>query len=187
MDNLHKSAIRGLLLNTCFCIYYTFTGIVSRSWWLSTLGCYYLMLSILRFLVVAIRKREGRIKKIAGVIMMLMTIPLIGTVVLAVVKDRGKQLHEIIMITVALYAFAKITLAAINLIKAKHGESDRWLTLRNISFAEAVVSIFALQRSMLVSFEGMSASQIQIMNTATGAGVCAIVFLLGLNLIKRNS
>ena len=187
MNGQCKSAIRGLVFNFLFCIGHVSSGLILRSWWLFTIGCYYLLLSILRLSVVSIRKREGRIKIIAGVIMMLLTIPLIGTVVLAVVKDRGKQHHEIIMITMALYAFAKITLAAINLIKAKHGESDRWLTLRNISFAEAVVSIFALQRSMLVSFEGMSASQIQIMNTATGAGVCAIVFLLGLNLIKRNS
>jgi hypothetical protein len=40
---------------------------------------------------------------------------------------------------------------------------------------------------MLVSFEGMSNTEIQIMNLATGSAVCIIVFLLGLNLVKSKS
>jgi len=38
---------------------------------------------------------------------------------------------------------------------------------------------------MLVSFEGMTQDGILIMNALTGAGVCIIVFLLGLNLVKK--
>ena len=59
------------------------------------------------------------------------------------------------------------------------------ITLRNISFADAFVSIFALQRSMIVSFEGMTETEIVIMNTTLGYAVCVIVFLLGLNLVKN--
>ena len=60
------------------------------------------------------------------------------------------------------------------------------ITLRNISFAAAFVSIFSLQRSMLVSFAGMTEMEIRIMNVATGSAVCIIVFLLGLNLVKKS-
>ena len=59
------------------------------------------------------------------------------------------------------------------------------MALRNISFATALVSIFSLQRSMLVTFEGMTDSQIVLMNALTGTGVCILVFLLGLNLVRK--
>ena len=58
-------------------------------------------------------------------------------------------------------------------------------TLINISFVDALVSIVSLQRSMLVSFDGMTATEIRIMNVATGSAVCIIVFLLGLNLVRN--
>ena len=51
--------------------------------------------------------------------------------------------------------------------------------------SDAFVSIFALQRSMLASFEGMNETEIVIMNVALGSAVCVIVFLLGFNLLRN--
>lgn len=87
----------------------------------------------------------------------------------------------------AAYAFTKITLAVIKLVKARKSRSATLITLRNVSLADAFVSIFALQRSMLVSFEGMTESEVVIMNASLGSAVCVIVFLLGLNLIKNKT
>lgn len=47
----------------------------------------------------------------------------------------------------------------------------------------AVNLLFSLQRAMLVSFPGMLLPDIRLMNALTGAGVCVLIFLLGLNLI----
>ena len=116
---------------------------------------------------------------------MVLSIPLFGTVILSVVRDRGHEYHMIVMIAMAAYAFTKITLAAINLVKSRRSASRVLLTLRNISFADAFVSIFALQRSMLVSFEGMTETEILIMNAVLGSVVCIIVFLLGWNLVRN--
>lgn len=38
---------------------------------------------------------------------------------------------------------------------------------------------------MLVSFEGMTETEIVIMNATLGSAVCVIVFLLGLNLVRN--
>ena len=46
-----------------------------------------------------------------------------------------------------------------------------------------MVSVFSLQRSMLVSFEGMAPADIQLFNILTGSAVCITVFVLGLNLV----
>ena len=185
MNRILKSALISLAFNIAFGAYHIVFGVIGHSWWLFTVGVYYVILSTARFAVI-MTKRNGRfITKFAGIMLMALSVPLVGTVVLAVVTDRGTVFHEIVMIAIAVYAFTKITFATVKLVKSRHIRSAKAVTLRNISFATAFVSIFSLQRSMLVSFEGMTETGIRIMNGATGSGVCIIVFLLGLNLVKK--
>ncbi|MBO7196335.1 MAG: hypothetical protein J6V80_03280 [Clostridia bacterium] len=184
MDRTLKIALFSLIFSIAFGAYYFVFGIVSGSWWLLTLGSYYLMLSIIRFVVLREKKRERLIARFTGWMLMVLSIPLVGTVILSVVRDRGQKFHMIVMIAIATYAFTKITLATINLIKSLRSTSTILITLRNISFADAFVSIFALQRSMLVSFDGMTETEIVIMNATLGSAVCVVVFLLGLNLVR---
>ncbi len=185
MDRTLKLALGSLAFNIAFATYYLVMGLVTNSWWLLTLGSYYLVLSLVRFMVLRTQSKERFIAKFTGWMLILLSIPLVGTVILSVVRDRGHERHMIVMIALAAYAFTKITLATIKLIKARRSSSTTLITLRNISFADALVSIFALQRSMLVSFEGMTETEIVIMNATLGSAVCVIVFLLGLNLVRN--
>ena len=90
---------------------------------------------------------------------------------------------EIMMITIAAYTFYKITMALVNAIKAGKQHS-LWLTaIRNIGCADAAASLLTLQRSMLVSFEGMSNQDMELMNALTGAGVCLLTAALGIYMI----
>ena len=185
MDRTLKFALANLVLNISFATYHLVLGLVTSSWWLLTLGAYYLILSTVRFAVLRSKSGERLIAKFTGWMLIILSIPLAGTVILSVVRERGYELHMIVMIAMAAYAFTKITLATVNLIKARCSTSAMLITLRNISFADAFVSIFALQRSMLVSFEGMRDTEIVIMNASLGSAVCVIVFLLGLNLVRN--
>ena len=185
MDRTLNIALASLTFNIAFAVYHLVMGLVISSWWLLTLGSYYLVLSVVRFVVLRIKSKERFIAKCTGWMLILLSIPLAGTVILSVVRDRGHERHMIVMIAIAAYAFTKITLATIQLIKAHRSTSATLITLRNISFADAFVSIFALQRSMLVSFEGMTEAEIVIMNATLGSAVCVIVFLLGLNLVRN--
>ena len=185
MDRTSKPALVSLSFNIAFATYHLVMGLVTSSWWLLTLGSYYLILSVVRFVVLCSKSGERFVAKFTGWMLILLSIPLAGTVILSVLRDRGHERHMIVMIAMAAYAFTKITLATIKLIKARRSTSATLITLRNISFADAFVSIFALQRSMLVSFEGMTETEIVIMNATLGFAVCVIVFLLGLNLVKN--
>ena len=184
MDRTVKVAFASLTFNIAFATYYLVLGFVTSSWWLLTLGAYYLILSIVRFVVLRSKSKERFITKFTGWMLIILSIPLVGTVILSIVRDRGNELHKIVMIAMAAYAFTKITLATIQRIKARRSTATL-ITLRNISFADALVSIFALQRSMLVSFEGMTEAEIVMMNATLGSAVCVIVFLLGCNLVKK--
>lgn len=185
MDRTVKLALLSLIFNIIFAMYHIGSGVITHSWWLFTVGIYYAILSIVRFAVLRIKKQNDFVTRFAGVMLMLLSLPLVGTVILAVVRDRGIVMNEIVIIAMATYYFTKITLAIINLIKARKSTSPKHVTLRNISLSDACVSIFALQRSMLVSFGAMSKNDICIFNAVIGAAVCITVFLLGLNLAKN--
>ena len=185
MDRTLKFALASLVFNMAFATYHLVMGMVTSSWWLLTLGSYYLVLSIVRFVVLRSKSGERFIAKFTGGMLILLSIPLVVTVILSVVRDRGNERHMIVMIAMAAYAFTKITLATIKLIKARRSTSATLIALRNISFADAFVSIFALQRSMLVSFEGMTEAEIVIMNAMLGSAVSVLVFLMGINLIRQ--
>lgn len=185
MVRSYKFTWLGLLFNLLFSGYHILFGVIEQSWWLFTLGIYHVVLSAVRFAVILI-KRDGRyITKFTGIMLMILSAPLAGIAILAVVEDRGTVFHEIVMITIAVYAFSKITLAIIKLIKSRQSDSAKESALRNISLAAAFVSIFSLQRSMLVSFGEMTAENIRLMNGATGIGVCVTVFGLGLYLVRK--
>ena len=185
MDRTRRIAVISLAVNAVFSVYYFVFGILSASWWLLTLGSYHLILSLIRFVVLRSKRQERFVARLTGGMLMILSVPQGATVILSVVRDRGQRWHMIVMIAIAAYAFTKITLATINLIRSRHSTSARFVALRNISFADAFVSIFALQRSMLVSFEGMTEAEIVIMNATLGSAVCVIVFLLGVNLLRN--
>lgn len=173
-----------LLVNIACSIYHVALGVTTASWWLLTIGGYYLILSIMRLVGVCSKENQRFLVMFTGRMLIALSFLLAGTAVLAFVKDRGTSFPLVAMLAIATYTFVKITLAIFKWIQARKCSSAQMLTLRNISLANAVVSVFSLQRSMLVSFEGMSAAEIRIMNMATGSAVCVIVFLLGITLVK---
>jgi len=188
--NLRQKTLLKFILNIIFAIYNCVLGFASQSLWFVFSGAYYAMLSVMRIAVIFYsiknRKNEHFIMKFTGIMIFVMSLILGGMVYLTVTKDTSAKYHEIAMITIALYAFVKITIAIINSVKTRKGVRPYVKTLRSIALTDAVVSIYSLQRSMLVSFEGMSAEDIILFNILTGTGMCIIVILTGIYLIKEN-
>ena len=187
MNRTLRFALISFAFNITFGAYHLIFGIMTGSWWLLTLGSYYMILSIVRFYVIRLRKHKQFVRRFTGIMLMLLSIPCVGTVILSVVRDRGHRFHTIVTIAMAVYAFTRITFTTVRFVKSKRCSSTGIITLSYISLADAVVSVFALQRTMLASFDGMTESEIQIMNAVTGSAACAVVFLLGLKLIKTPS
>ena len=179
-----------LSINLAYAIGNCIIGFLSQSWWFITTGAYYAVLAAARFCIMntACKMNEHAdaelfTKRTTGMLLIMLSVCLIGINILSAVKERGTRHHEIIMITIALYSFSKLTFAVIGMIKAKQCASPIIKTLRNVSLADSVVSIYSLQRSMLVSFPGMLPSEIQQFNILTGTAVWIIVLFLGLNLL----
>lgn len=184
-DRVQQTALISLVFNILYCVYHIVFGAVTASWWFLTIGIYYAVLSIIRFVVLRHKGKNRLLVRFTGAMLIVLSVSLVGTVILAFMKDRGTVFPLIAMLAIATYTFTKMSLAIIKWIQARKSKSAKMIALRNISLANAFVSIYSLQRSMLVSFEGMTKTEIRIMNVATGSAVCIIVFLLGSNLVKR--
>ncbi len=187
LNTINKS-ILSLIINMVYALYNVILGFYTTSWWFITLAAYYIILSVMRFSIVYSYKKHKDnnglfIKRFTGIMLIILSIVLIGTVTLTIVNKHGTEYHKIAMITIALFSFVKITLAIINLIKESKRNTHIFKALRSISLADAITTIFSLQTSMLVSFEKMAQSDIDLFNLLTGCGACIIVMLLGINLV----
>lgn len=188
--NFAKNPYTSLSFNFAYAVGNCALGFIDNSWWFIAVGAYYIVLTITRFSVLQIRQKANRnydtelfARRITGILLVLLSFCIVGINILSAVKDRGTSFHEIVMITISTYTFTKITIATIGMVKAKHSVSPVLKALRNISMADACVSIYTMQRSMLVSFPGMKASEILLLNILTGTAVWIVVLLLGINLI----
>ena len=192
MKALHfvRNPYTSLGMNIAYALGNSAVGFLTHSWWFITVGAYYAVLAVTRYCVLQIkRKADGQYdlelfaRRITGILLVVLSVCIVGVNILSAIKDRGSVFHEIVMITIATYTFTKSTLAIIGMVKAKYVASPVLKTLRNISLADASVSIYSMQRSMLVSFPGMEAGEILLLNIFTGTAVWIVVLLLGINLI----
>ncbi len=188
--SLARNPYTRLLINFAFAAYNCAIGFFAYSWWFITVGAYYAVLATTRFSVLQVKRKAGEnydievfARKITGILLTVLSVCIVGINILAAIKDRGTAFHEIVMITISVYTFGKITVAIFGMVKAKRFNSPVQKALRNISLAEATVAIYSMQRSMLVSFPGMEASHIQLLNIFTGTAVFFVVLFLGINLI----
>ena len=147
-ERIFTPALLSLIVNAAYCIYNATLGILLPSWWFLTLSAYYVVLSVMRLAVLKIRAKARTDKNLAffarrfcGFMFLALSVVLAGTSYLSVSENRGIKHGEILMITIALYAFIKVTIAIINLVKSQKSSSHIIKTLRNISFADALVSI----------------------------------------------
>ena len=186
------TAFISLIINISYAFYNGILGIMYASVWFLAMFAYYTLLSVMRFSAVLYEYKskthnEKFVMKFIGVMLILMSLVLSGLTYYSIANDVANKNNKIVMITIATYSFYKIIMAIINLIKIRKYKSYLLITIRNIAFADAAVSIFSLQRSMLVSFEGMTSENIQVMNICTGTAVCLLVFILGLLMTMRSS
>ncbi len=185
-----RNPYTSLCFNFVYAIGNCVIGFLAHSWWFITVGAYYSVLATTRFSVLQVRRKANEnydteffARRITGVLLVVLSFCIVGINILSALKDRGTAFHEIVMIAIATYTFTKITIAIIGMVKAKHSTSPVLKTLRNISLADACVSIYTMQRSMLVTFPGMETAEIQLFNILTGTAVWIIVLFLGINLI----
>ncbi len=180
----HKEKIR-FVINILFALYNFVIGIFWNSLWFLTVSAYYIVLGVMRSCIIKFASIDSKshkfVMKFSGIMIFVLSLVLCFIVYMTVDSNGAKAYHEIVMITIALYAFTKITLAIMSAVKKTKTVYDK--TLNNITLADSIVAVYSLQRSMLVPFAGMSAPDILLMNAVSGVEMCIIIIFIGINLI----
>lgn len=166
-----------------------------QSWWFVCLAVYYVILSVMRFLLVRYVRlndigtnRYGELKRAlaCSYIMLLLNLFLSGAVLMVVYQNRGFEYHGVMIYVMAMYTFYTATHAIINLVKYRSFESPVMSTAKGISMAAALVSMLNLETAMFAEFGAeMSKEDQQMMIILTGAGISITVIVMAVYMIVR--
>lgn len=178
-----------LCVNILYALYNGALGIMSHSIWFISVCVYYVILSGMRFSAILSKQKINLLKeykamRVSGILFVILSFVLAGIIYISLSQNIASKFGTIPMITIATYTFYKITMAVIRFIKTKNHPSPLVRVVNSIGYGEIAVSVFTMQKSMLVSFRGMSFGNAYIMNTLTGAGVFLFILFLGIAMIN---
>lgn len=176
--------------------YYVVAAVSLRSIWFAALGGYYLLLLAMRGSIVLYRGRtrgkernamlEVRKYRNCGIAMSATILALSVAVAQMVSSGEGFHRPGMMIYVAAAYTFYKVTMSVINFVKAKREKDFTVEALRNVNVADSAVSLLSLQTAMLEEFSSAEFHP-AFVNALTGAGVCALVFGLGVYMVIYGS
>ncbi len=166
-----------------------------HSWWFMVLAVYYVILSLMRFLLVRyVRKNEigasvlaeWKRSRTCAYILLLVNLSLSGAVLMILYQNRGYDYPGIMIYVMALYTFYATTTAIIDIIKYRKLGSPVMSTAKIVSLSAALVSMLNLETAMFAQFGGeMSQKDQRLFIILTGAGVSITVVTLSVLLIVK--
>lgn len=130
-----------------------------------------------------LKMQEWKVYRNTGILLALITIALGGTVILLVNREGGKSYQGYMIFVVAMYTFYKVIISVVNMVRARKMKSPLLVTIRNIGYADALVSLLSLQTAMFASFGENSNINPQVMNAITGTCVCIMILAIGIYMI----
>lgn len=174
-------------LNLIYAIFNGVIGFMNFSARYVSLAVYYLLLCAMRFLPVAYAGRVYQVKvPWRKRNLSMMRIALGGAVIMLVSGEGGKSYQGLLIYAVATYTFYKLGMAIRNMIKVRKEKSLLLVTLRNISYADALVSLLSLQTALFAAFGQDSGELIPLMNALTSAGVCLMILGIGIYMVRKS-
>lgn len=188
-------AICSFIINVAYASFQGVMAILSRSIWLGSLAVYYLAISLIRGgIVVVSRKKEQsselfttkkqvRAYRNCGIYLVLLNFALVGAVVQMVAYGGGFKYAGNMIYVMAVYAFYKLGMGIYNLFRAKKCNDYTIQSIKNISFADALVSILGLQTAMLYAFS--EDYQPRVPNALTGGAVLVLIIAMGIFMIVK--
>lgn len=182
-------AAASIIFNALYAVFGIAIAIVEHSPWLGALVGYHILLAAARAVIFIFvgsggdsdaELRRLRAYSYCGVMLVLLALAIVPVIRL-VIDDRNTYRYFVSAITyvsaIALYAFIKLGVAIRNFRKAHKTDDMSLIAIKNISLADALITIFALQATMVKEL-GDTALGV-VMNPVVGAAVAFTVFSFG--------
>ena len=177
------------IFNILYALFNGLIAIVSRSIWYGALATYYIVLTCMRGGIISYhgtpaskRSLQIELRKYRGCGILLTTLPLCLSFAILQMVVAGSAFVRWgwTVFAFAAYAFYKIIMAIYNVVKSRKMEDMTVRALRDIGLADAMVSILALQTTLLYAF---STGNNGAANALTGGVVCALTVVLGVYML----
>lgn len=188
------SLYQGLLINLFYVALKLGSGIYYRSIWFGSLAVYYFLLAVMRFsLLHHVRNRkddrvsEWKRYRFCGIVLLFMNQALAAIVVIVIKQNKGFEYAGFLIYAMALYAFYAVITSVINVVKSRKYGSPVMSAAKVINLTAALVSMLSLETAMLAQFGEEDVMFRQVMTSATGAGVCAIVLGMAVFMIAKSA
>ncbi len=199
-DNVFRTKV-SLDLSLSVNLLYVAVNVISwflyRSWWFVCLAVYYVILSVMRFLLVRYVRlneigsnRYGELKRsvACSYILLLLNFFLSGAVLMILYQNKGYDYNGIMIYVMAMYTFYVTAHAIVDMVKYRKMESPVMSIAKVITLASALVSMLNLETAMFAQFGSEMALQDQrLMIILTGAGVSVAVVTMSVYMICRCS
>lgn len=192
---MRLSMYRGLLINFCFATFKIILGFIYNSSWLFAMAGYNVILSLMRFIVIARSQKKGLSQMeerrrglqsyhVCGWLVMILNIAVSVIMFMVIVQKQTIEYHMIVTIGLAAFTFYCFVMAIINMVKYRERKNPVYAAIKRIDMVKAIVSIFTLQVAMLTTFEGQGeAMNMSLMNTLTGVAVTIAINTIGAMMI----
>ncbi len=191
------SLYQGLVINTLYSLFRLIAAIFYSSAWFGAIAVYYFIMGFIRLTLIRgikiAEKKSGNVRilseyksyRLCGVLMFALNIGITGMAIQMIRDNLHYEYPGVIIYLSAAYTFYTITLAIINLVKARKTKSPILAASKALSFATALMSVFVLQTAMIAQFGGDPQFR-QIMNMLTGSAVCFATFAIAIFMIAKS-
>lgn len=184
-----------------FAVFNGVYGLLYQSIWYGVFAFYYLVLGGQKTWLLLDNYRVGRrfdhnpsrlaraqqrIYRRHGIILVPLTLALIVLITIILSLTKPDVTGEIIAITIATYTTYKITMAIINLCRAKKLSHPVLQALRNLNLVEALTTIIMLESTLITSFGTLDTSM-RIIIIISGAVVCGFNLVLATLMMIKGS
>ena len=183
----------GLGINLVYAILKLGFGIRYTSFWHGADALYYLVLSAVRFFLARNLTRgmrsieqEYRQYRLCGRMLFGLNAALVGIVYQVIRREAMYYYPGLVIYAVATYTFFCLVMAIVGMVRYRKRNSPILSAVKAIHLAKALVSIFALQTAMIVTFGGEGSESFHhIMALLTGIGICIFLFCMAVYMINR--
>ncbi len=153
-----------LVITFFFAVYNAYLGVEHQSLWNGSIAAYYIVLTVLRGMIIAVENRiyrqtpaeEDQLRRrtfyISSAVLILMNIVLIIPISLMAELKKPVNMGLSPALIMAAYTFYKLILAGINFYKKNKSSHVLVKELRSISMIDALVSMIALQNALISVF-----------------------------------
>lgn len=182
-------AVGSFSLSVVFSAFNAYMGVKNKSIWYGALAAYYIALAVMRGGILLSHRRSGGnsengvfLFRRCGIVLLVLNVAISSAIAQMIFSGAHFSYVGLTIFAYAAYAFYKITMAIINLIRSKKVTDYTVKSVLCINLADATMSIMALQTALLITFSDETMN-VSLMNTFTGIAVSALTIGLGIIMI----